>query len=101
MLSANAFVSAVERELWPKPDDERTTEGTFFVTPAQRALVYQFVGNQAGYDETVSELVSKAEKFKQNQDNSSEWATRDMLIEIGLRVMNSPTVRSAMSLGPF
>ena len=69
------------------PDQEPTARnGLIGVTDAQRALVYQFVGDQAGHQKVVEKLLKKAEEAKSNYDEEKAREILDRVV--GLAMIN-------------
>lgn len=78
--------NAVARKM-PVPGQEPTAQnGLIEVTNAQRALVYQFVGDQAGHQEVVQKLLKEAEEAKSNGDEEEARAILDNVV--GLAMVN-------------
>lgn len=89
--------NAIARNMVRPDEDARSVDGKILVTPAQRALVHQFVGNKKGYDDTVNELLTRAAEFQKDQDEQNEREIRDTLIEIGLANLDWPLVESNLN----
>ena len=89
--------NAIAEKMVRPEDYAGPADGNIAVTPAQRALVNQFIGDRAGYEETVNELLKKVADFKKAQDTSGEQEIRETLIEIGLANLDWPLVESNLN----
>ena len=75
---------AVARKM-PGPDQQPTDQnGLIEVTDAQRALVCQFVGDQAGYQEVVNKLLGEAEAAKSDDDKEKARKILDTVVGIAM-----------------
>ncbi len=72
-------------EKMPGPDQQPTGEnGLIEVTDAQRALVYQFIGDQAGYQEVIDKLLKEAEAAKSDNDKEKAREILDSVVGIAM-----------------
>jgi tetratricopeptide (TPR) repeat protein len=93
LLEQGDWQSIAEKMARPE-DVVRPGDGKIVVTPAQRALVNQFIGDQAGYQATVDELIKKAVEFEKQKDDERAREIRSSLIEIGLANLDWKLVES-------
>ena len=85
---------AIAKKMARPEDNFRPEEGKIVVTPAQRALVNHFIGNQSGYDDTVNELSEQLAEHIKNGDQPSADNIRRSLLDIGLANLDWPLVEA-------
>ncbi|MFK7768967.1 MAG: hypothetical protein AB8B55_17225 [Mariniblastus sp.] len=61
----------------------RPEDGKIIVSPAQRALVYRFLGDEIGYDQTIDGLEEKIAELEKEKRKIEAREARDRLAEIG------------------
>ena len=76
--------NAVAKKM-PGPQQDATVEnGLIEVNDAQRALVYQFVGDEPRYQEVIQTMLKKAEEAKANQDKDAAREILDNVVGVAM-----------------
>lgn len=69
----------------PGPEENPTVDnGLIEVTDSQRALVYQFVGDQAAYQKVIESLLEQAEEAKSDGDQETSRRILDNVVQIAM-----------------